>query len=92
MTSLKLPDQLKSRVHAAAASTGKSAHAFMLDAIEEQTRAAELRADFVAEALAADAEMASSGIGYPADAVHRYIDALAQGKKAKRPPAKSWRK
>lgn len=51
---LELTDDLRRRVAAAAAGEGKSPHAFMLDAIEVQTRFAESRRDFVASVHAAE--------------------------------------
>lgn len=50
----ELPDDLRRRVAAAAAGEGKSPHAFMLDAIEMQTRFAESRREFVASVHAAE--------------------------------------
>ena len=51
---LELPHELQRRVAAAAASEGKSPHAFMLEAIEMHTRFAESRRDFVASVHAAE--------------------------------------
>jgi predicted transcriptional regulator len=91
VTSLKLPEALKARVAAAAAESGKSAHAFMVEAIERQTRIAELRAQFVGDALAAERETVESGRAYRADDVHRYIVAKAAKRRVARPRAKAWR-
>ena len=43
------------------------------------------RKAFVADALAAEKEVEQSGLVYRAADVHRYIRALARGKKARRP-------
>ena len=59
--SLRLPDELRARVTALAAHVGKSAHAFMLYAIERQTGLAENRRSLVDDALAAKRDMALSG-------------------------------
>jgi predicted transcriptional regulator len=91
VTSLKLPDELRNRIAAVAAESGKSAHAFMVDAIEQQTRLAEARMQFVGDALAAERETIESGVAYRADDVHRYIAAKVDGKKPPRPKAKAWR-
>ena len=56
-TTLKLPDELKARIAAAADSAGKSPHAFMVAALEAETRRAELRRDFVNSALKAEQEL-----------------------------------
>jgi len=53
--------------------------------------AAEQRAGFIAEALAAEEEMLESGEGYAADDVHRYIKARIAGENSERPEAKLWR-
>ena len=52
-TTLKLPDQLKDRIADVVDGTGKTPHAFMVEAIEQQTRLAEQRKSFVADALKA---------------------------------------
>lgn len=89
-TSLKLPDDVKQLAVAAARHQGVTPHAFMVDAIRTVAAAAESRAAFVAEALAAKAEFSRTGKGYDAAEVHAYIGLRAQGKKAARPKAKSW--
>jgi predicted transcriptional regulator len=52
VTSLKLPAKLKEQVAEVVADTDKSAHAFMIEAIERQTALAEARKRFVNDALA----------------------------------------
>ena len=47
-TTLKLPEELKERIAAAAADAGKSPHAFMVEALAAQTGLAERRRVFVA--------------------------------------------
>jgi predicted transcriptional regulator len=91
-TSIKLPPKLKTRVAAASKRAGKSPHAFMLEAIEQQTGQAERWQRFVADALAAEKDALETGLGFPADEVHAFADARARGEKPKRPRAKSWRK
>jgi predicted transcriptional regulator len=90
-TSLKLTDELKQRAAAAAQSQGVTPHAFMVAAIESATTAAEQRASFVAEALAARSAMRDSGQGYDADEVHAYLQKRVSGRKSARPKAKPWR-
>jgi predicted transcriptional regulator len=91
-TTLKLPDELRKRVAAAVEGTGQSAHAFMVEAIERQTRLAEQRRSFVADALAAREEAGRSGLAYPAGEVHRYIQARARSEKVARPEPRKWRR
>ncbi len=84
-TTLKIPDALKMRIAEAAAQTGKSAHAFMVDALEAETRRAELRSGFVNSALKAEQQVAKYGEVYSMDAVHRYFSDKLSGKAVKRP-------
>jgi predicted transcriptional regulator len=66
-TTLKLPEELKSRISAAAAEAGKTPHAFMIEALTRQTEAAERRREFVSVALAAEQEVAADGLVYDAE-------------------------
>ena len=84
-TTLKLPESLKKRIAPLAESTGKTPHAWMVEAIETQATLAEKRKAFVADALAAEKEVEQSGLVYRAADVHRYIRARAAGKSAPRP-------
>ncbi|MDZ4255784.1 MAG: hypothetical protein U1A72_24730 [Sulfuritalea sp.] len=90
-TSLKLPDDLKQRAIAAAEKVGVSPHAFMVHAIELAATAAERRAGFVAEALAAREQMLKTGKGYDSAEVHAYLKERIAGGKAAKPKAGSWR-
>ncbi|MFY9328689.1 MAG: hypothetical protein WAO76_11835 [Georgfuchsia sp.] len=87
-TTLKLPDDLKTRIASAAAESGKSAHAWMVDAIEAQAALAERRRTFVASALKAEQEVAQYGLVHDADEVFSYIKAKIEGRTAKRPKAR----
>lgn len=90
-TSLKLPEDVKQAAAAAARQQGITPHAFMINAIRTAATAAEMRASFVAEALAARAEAVESGRGYDAAEVHDYLRARVQAKPAPKPRARSWR-
>lgn len=87
-TTLKIPEQLKSRVSVAAEASGKSAHAWMLEAIELQAELAERRQAFVAAALAAEQEVAQYGLVYDADEVFSYLKERASGTPVSRPDGK----
>jgi len=78
-TSLKLPNSLKERIVKLAADTGKSAHAFMVEAIAEQTERIEEDRAFMARAEASLKHYQETGIGYDADEVHAYLRAKIQG-------------
>lgn len=84
-TTLKLPDQLKARVARAAEASGKSAHAWMVEAIEAQAALAERRQAFVDSALQAGQEVARYGLVFDADEVFSYLKARAAGEAASRP-------
>lgn len=91
-TTLKLSPALKRRVASLVRGTDKSAHAFMVEAISSEARRAELRREFVAEALVADREMERTGRGYRFEDVKAYFDAKLSGRAARRPRLKRWRK
>ncbi|HUS23889.1 MAG TPA: CopG family transcriptional regulator, partial [Candidatus Binatia bacterium] len=90
-TSLKLPDDVKDRAAAAAKRRGITPHAFMVEAIRSAATAAERRAEFVREAVAARKAMRKNGTGYKAAEVHAYVRARARGASAPKPKAKPWR-
>lgn len=78
-TSLKLPDSLKERIVKLAADTGKSAHAFMVEAIAEQTERIEEDRAFMARAEASLKHYQETGIAYPAEDVYEYIREKLKG-------------
>ena len=91
-TSLKIPEDLKQRTMDAARKQGVSAHAFMLQAIDQAVTATMLRSEFVANALAAKEEILRTGEGYAAEEVHAYIRAhIEGGASRKKLKAKPWR-
>jgi predicted transcriptional regulator len=88
---LKLPPELRERVASVVKGTEKSAHAFMVEAIEQQTTLAEKRKEFVALALARRREFERTGKGYALEDVRRYFAARITGKRARKPRLKRWR-
>lgn len=84
-TTLKLPGPLKARIAPLAEAAGKTAHAWMVDALEAQVALAEMREAFIAEAEASGAEVDAGGPLYAAEDVRAYIVARAAGKPARRP-------
>lgn len=88
-TTLKLPPALRTRIAKIAKETGRSAHGYMLEALERQTEREESVREFVREALAADRAIDAGGEVYRAEDVHAWLERLARGKKAPRP--KPWR-
>lgn len=78
-TSLKLPDTLKERVAKLAEAAGKTPHAFMVEAIEHETRRNEKYQAFLAEAETSWQEYQKTGQAYDADEVNAYFRAKIQG-------------
>jgi predicted transcriptional regulator len=91
-TTLRLPVRLKRRIAVVAKDEGRTAHAFMLEVLEEGTALAEKRRSFQRDADLADAETEASNLVYPAEAVFEYIEKLARGQKVQRPKPVAWRK
>lgn len=89
-TTVKLPPKLKARVTALARKTGRSAHSFIVEAVERHTQREERVYDFVKEALAADADIERTGEVYRAEDVHAWLERLAKGEKTSRP--KPWQR
>ncbi len=92
VTSLKLPDELRGRIRALVKDGDRSAHAFMVEAIDRAARAEELRRQFGADAADAEREVQTSGKSYDAREAFEYFEARASGAKVRRPKLKSWRK
>jgi predicted transcriptional regulator len=82
---LKLPEKLKARLAALAKEAGKTSHAFMIELLQTHAQVAERRREFLASAVAAEEEVARTGVIYDADEVHEYLRARASGKKPRRP-------
>ncbi len=85
---LKLPDDLKERINRLSAASGKSPHAFMVDALAAQIARDEARQAFVASALEARQDVARYGRVMEAGDVHKWLKARAAGRKAARPRAR----
>lgn len=75
-TSLKLSGNLKSQVDQAARSAGLSAHAYMLQALEESSRRTLLQDQFQQDALAALGGMQASGTAYELADARNYFKLL----------------
>ena len=91
-TSIKLPEDLKKRVARVVKDTQQSAHAFMVEAIRQETERAEKRRGFLADAYAARAEFQRSGSGYALAEVKAHYRARLQGKRSRKPKLRSWQR
>jgi hypothetical protein len=81
--------QLKKRIAALVVGSGRSAHAFMVEAIARETERAESFREFLQDAREAEDVVSRTGKAYDAKEVFAYLAAKAQGLGAERPRAKS---
>jgi predicted transcriptional regulator len=84
-TTLKLPEKLKARVAHAAKAAGKTSHAFMVDAIEQQTALSERRREFLGDAMTAREAVVTYGLVHDGDEVLSYLKARLEGRNPARP-------
>jgi predicted transcriptional regulator len=84
-TTIKLPDNLKQRIAPLAEAAGKTAHAWMVEALERQAAMAEAREAFLQEAEASAAEIDAGGALFAAEDVAAYLLSRAAGKSPARP-------
>jgi predicted transcriptional regulator len=87
-TTIRLPQDLKARVVAAAKRAGTTAHSFILEAIAEKTDEEERRSDFHDVAEKRYSRIAASGKTIPWGEMRTYLENRIAGKKARRPVAK----
>ncbi len=84
-TTIRLEEDLKARIAAAAERAGKTSHAFILEAIEATVEQVELDAEFRRVAERRWAGILSGGKTVPFDDAAAYLRARARGERAKRP-------
>ena len=87
-TTIRLEDDLKSRVAVAAEIAGKTTHAFILDAISATVEQVELDAQFHAIAERRWANIVTTGNTVPWDATKDHLAARARGERSRRPAAR----
>jgi len=87
-TTIRLPEDLKIRVAAAAKRAGTTAHGFILEAIAEKAAQEERRADFDVVAEDRYARLVASGETISWQEMRGYLEDRLAGKPAKRPPAR----
>ena len=86
-TTIRIEDDLKARVAAAAQQAGKTAHAFILDAISQTVEQVELENAFNAVADQRWAKIQASGKTVPWEDARAYLAARANGEPARKPSA-----
>lgn len=84
---IRLPEDLKARVAAAAVRAGNTLHGFILEAIAEKTDQAERRADFHGVTERRFSSLPASGKTIPWEEMRGYLEARAAGKRVARPRA-----
>lgn len=89
-TTIRLPPKLRARIHALAKQSGRSAHSFILEAVERHADYEEQMRSLVEEAVEADEEIERTGEVYRAEDVHAWVERLANGQRGARP--KPWRR
>lgn len=87
-TTIRLPEDLKARIAAAAKRSGTTAHAFIIDAIVEKTEQEDLLADFDAVAEDRYAGIAASGKTISWEEMRGYLQDRLAGKAVKHPAAR----
>ncbi len=87
-TTIRIEDELKARVSAAAQRTGKTAHAFILDAISQTVEQAEQDEEFHRLADARWAKLMATGKTVAWDEARSYLEALSRGERARKPTAR----
>ena len=86
-TTIRIEDELKTRIAAAAQHAGKTAHAFILDAIAQTVEQVELDNTFHAVADQRWANIQASGKTVAWDDAKAYLAARAQGEPTRKPSA-----
>jgi predicted transcriptional regulator len=90
-TTIRLEDDLKARVAAAAEREGKTAHAFILDAIAQTVEQAELDEEFQRVAEGRWKKVLDTGKTVAWDDAKAYLKARALGGAARKPTARKLR-
>jgi predicted transcriptional regulator len=84
-TTIRIDDNLKARVAAAAARAGKTAHAFILDAIAQTVAQAELDAAFHRVADERWAKVLATGKTVPWNEAKAWLEARSRGERPRKP-------
>ena len=87
-TTIRLPQELKARVAAAAQRAGTTPHSFIVQAIAEKADAVERQNEFVAEAEARYAAVVASGKTISWREMRAYLEKRSTGARARRPKAR----
>lgn len=89
-TTIRIEDDLKARVAAAAARAGTTAHAYIVEAIARTVEQAELDEEFHRIADARWAKVLSTGKAIPWERAKAYLEARARGQRPRKPAARKF--
>ena len=87
-TTLRIDDELKVRITSAAQRAGKTAHAFILDAVTQTVEQAEHDDEFHRIADARWAKILATGKAVPLADAQAYLEARARGERPANPAAR----
>ena len=87
-TTIRIEDELKARVAASAARSGKTAHAFIVDAIAQTVAQAELDDKLHQVADERWAKILATGKTVPWEEARTYLQARAAGEQPRKPTAR----
>ena len=87
-TTIRIEDDLKARVAAAAERAGKTAHAFILDAIAQTVEQAELDEALHRIAETRWTKLLETGKSVPWDEAKSWIEARSRGERPRKPVAR----
>jgi uncharacterized protein (DUF1778 family) len=88
-TTIRIEEDFKARVAAAAELAGKTSHAFILDAIAQHVEQVEIDAEFDRLANERWARVLSTGKTVSWEDAKAYLEARARGEKARRPAGRT---
>ncbi len=91
-TTIRIGDDLKARVAAAAERAGKTAHAFILDAIARRVEQVELDDAFHRVADGRWAKILATGKTVPWDEAKAWLEARSRGERSRKPVARKPRR
>lgn len=87
-TTIRIEDELKARVAVAAERAGKTAHAFIVEAIQQTVEQVELDEEFQRVADERWTKLLATGKTLPWDAAKAYLEAKANGNRPRKPMAR----
>ena len=87
-TTVRLDDDLKARVAAAAERAGKTPHGFIVDAIAMAAEQSELQSDFHQVAARRLAKILATGEGITLEELRDYLHARLRGENPKKPKSR----